>query len=790
MTVTAQTSSNSSTGNGVTTVFPYTFKIIDDGDIEVRVDGVLKTLSTHYTVSGVGDNAGGNVTMLSAPANGAIVARRRNMALVREVDYQYQGTLPAAVLNPDQDAPVLMAQQLQEQIGRSLRGPAGETWSELAAAADRLDLFPVFDATTGALELSTVTQTQVASAVAAAYAAGSTADAVTFLPAGTGAVARTVQAKLRESVSVLDFGAVGDGVTDDTVAIQAAIDAVTAAGGDILVPVGTFMVTALTIAGNVNLHGPGAIKQIASTSSDMITISGTSVKVGVAGVTLDGNQTNQTAETNYATCKVTAVGTASAPAVFEFDDATFINGRWADITTIGDALRTTVEKLHIRNCKFLGGREGTTEAYAPRYIDIRSCVDYFVTGCALDFMGTPAAYGRAGILAYDGVDTTFLPGRGIISGNHLVNIGRSEAASTLGAIDLYDTGRCTSITGNTLVNPYGRGIQCKADSEGLSITGNVVDGLLGGSDGTMNAQIVINASTRTAFEGSVTISGNTCVDSGKDGISATLSNSNDTGFATGCLIIGNTIKNAERRAIGAVDIYDITIIGNTIEGTATDAGIYVQDAEGPVIVTNNMIRGVTGIGIYAPNSNGTASLKITGNVIEDCAGRGIYVQSGARGEIHDNTVIDCATAGIQIAGTTSFSVVGNRSNVDPGFSDGGSNTGLYVGRNHLETALTTTAREVTIASGVITVSMDYHWVDTEGDAATDDLTSISGGWDGQIVTLRPVNDARTVVLKDGSGLRLNGDFTMDSVQDTITLRYYPTDGSGVWAEIARSDNGA
>lgn len=71
------------------------------------------------------------------------------------------------------------------------------------------------------------------------------ANIVKYNQGATGAVTRTVKSKLQEVVSVKDFGAVGNGTTDDTAAIQAAVDALSAAGvgGTVYLPAGTYKVT-------------------------------------------------------------------------------------------------------------------------------------------------------------------------------------------------------------------------------------------------------------------------------------------------------------------------------------------------------------------------------------------------------------------------------------------------------------------------------------------------------------------------------------------------------------------
>ena len=84
---------------------------------------------------------------------------------------------------------------------------------------------------------------------------GLDASNIDFLQAGTGAVVQTVQTKLRKTVDVKDFGATGDGVTNDTVAIQNAIDSLAATGGVVHFPPGLYR-----IARNVGTNDRWGIK--------------------------------------------------------------------------------------------------------------------------------------------------------------------------------------------------------------------------------------------------------------------------------------------------------------------------------------------------------------------------------------------------------------------------------------------------------------------------------------------------------------------------------------------------
>ncbi len=82
--------------------------------------------------------------------------------------------------------------------------------------------------------------------------------------------------------------------------------------------------------------------------------------------------------------------------------------------------------------------------------------------------------------------------------------------------------------------------------------------------------------------------------------------------------------------------------------------------------------------------------------------------------------------------------------------------------------------ELTIASGAITVVRNFHTVDTQSDASTDDLDTINGGTAGEVITLRADNTARTVVLKHNTGniqAPHEDDTPLDTTEKGVRLFY-------------------
>lgn len=95
---------------------------------------------------------------------------------------------------------------------------------------------------------------------------------------------------------------------------------------------------------------------------------------------------------------------------------------------------------------------------------------------------------------------------------------------------------------------------------------------------------------------------------------------------------------------------------------------------------------------------------------------------------------------------------------------------------------TTAATELTIATGVVTVTQTSHKIDTQSDDATDDLDTISGGAEGKIIILEPADDARTVVITNAVGNIRNSSgasVTLDAYGKSWMGRY---DGSN-WIQI-------
>ena len=295
------TAANNASGN---TSGPYTisFDYLSESDVEVRVDNTLKTQTTHYTFP---SKTSIQFTSGNFPTLGTTIEIKRNTDItVPKVDFQDGSVLTETDLDNNSKHLLFGMQETKEDteglvstfVGAS--APTGSSivngarWYDTvsgrsfiyyvdADTAQWVEASPPFDA---AEFTSNITNTNVATNAAI------DATKLSFTQSGTGATARTVDSKLKDGFSVKDFGAVGDGTTDDTVAFQAAIDAAEifiepATENDatrnqnnrcvVKIPSGKYKITS-----TLNINGPGVHLIGEGTAGTMILFSTGSTTTG------------------------------------------------------------------------------------------------------------------------------------------------------------------------------------------------------------------------------------------------------------------------------------------------------------------------------------------------------------------------------------------------------------------------------------------------------------------------------------------------------------------------------
>jgi hypothetical protein len=157
MTISSTTVKNSYSGDGSNDTFVYGFKIFASSDLQVIIRSATgtettKTLTTDYTVTGVGTASGGNVVFEAAaiPTATETVVLIRNVPQTQAIDYIANDPFPAETHEEGLDRATMTIQQMQEEINRSIKLSKTNTMTSTefaVAAADRANKILAFDST-------------------------------------------------------------------------------------------------------------------------------------------------------------------------------------------------------------------------------------------------------------------------------------------------------------------------------------------------------------------------------------------------------------------------------------------------------------------------------------------------------------------------------------------------------------------------------------------------------------------------------------------------------------------
>jgi len=384
-----------------------------------------------------------------------------------------------------------------------------------------------------------------------------------FEQAYTSGVNRPISDKLAETVSVADFGAVGNGTTDDTAAIQAAINT----GKQVLGITGqTYKVSSLTLPSNAYLDFRGAQVNASTNSVPVFTnsaySSGSNSNITIKNVIIDGQKAT--------------VSASNGILVKNINGLNLYNVTIQNCSYSGLYVGNTSSLINLENCYIASNGDGSA--------DVSNSSGITVLGSTADYPSAGRVHGLTLIntIVYssysNGLFAQFVDNVSIVGGQYYLNgRGRVLFPSTFNGVGIsIGQGYGVQITGVSSHDNKESGIDTGGKTQYLSITGcsllnNVLTGAYTGN-GDFSVSIVGNNAHGNGgnglwFDGSVTssvsvISGNNCSTNGLNGIYATYVNNFN--------IVGNTCLGNTQYGI-SVDVNSTqgSVASNLCDGNAT-----------------------------------------------------------------------------------------------------------------------------------------------------------------------------------------------------------------------------
>lgn len=598
-------------------------------------------------------------------------------------------------------------------------------------------------------------------------------------------LANTLQAQLldTETKNFYLAGAVGDGATDDSVAMQAVLTQ----AGDIHVPGGTFYGEGLTLSADARLHGQGTMKAVQFTTSDFLTLTGANLEITFDGITLDFDEANQTAEQAFTT--IDSQITATTRALIAFNNVTFVNGGKYDVQLTGnDAAVGPVYQFS--ECRFLSGQEATATPYTAAYVRCEDGANLQMENCYYDLETTPAVVGGRGGVDFGRSGAALSnPGYCSVSSSTFNRVGcNADATEIIGAIKISDA-REIIVVDNRLQSPQSAGIQLDANVDQITISENQIDGLTGTN---VLGQIVMAATADAAPGNNWKIENNQCLDSTSYGI--TVAGASAGVDAKWIEINGNMVVGAAAAAIHFHDIEDAKIDGNFIDMSLVDGinGIEVgaNGVAGNInIEGNSVLNCLNADAINAVAASASAIYTIDGNVIEGTAANsmdGINVTACQDAYVVNNVLVeilgDLITVGDAVTGISGVAVLSRNSysGTDPTSwaQNDGNITSLLVERNQwpaVDASIDTIA-----AAATITVTFDF--IKLTGTTAIDTITPSFSKVGGELTLFG--SDANTRNVTELGNCQLGAATRAVGQNDILRLVY---DGTN-WNEVAWAVN--